>query len=309
MGFPAAMVYSQFTGRLSKKEREIDLSSLHLLADAAALVSEGKLSLPSSICDLDDEKKETAVTTTFGPTCVGWVVRKKRTLRARRPTFHAQKLESDPVVSKQETWRGVAENCKKRPRALDSTETHKPDRVSKKPKKTLKKSPAVFTRPTELPTIFMDKVLEMRGRDVRLVVEKHLSATDMNPGQSRLSVPKSQVLTEFLSDQEIRTLDSKKGINVSLVDPCLEVYHGLQLNKWSYSGKTFSYVLTNRWNAVAHPSKSNGLEKDGLVQLWSFRVDGNLCFCLTTVKAPESDTRESMATHSGILHSISESNS
>ncbi|KAI3440591.1 uncharacterized protein J3R85_003360 [Psidium guajava] len=72
----------------------------------------------------------------------------------------------------------------------------------------------------------------MRGRDVRLMVEKELSATNRNPGRSRLSLPKSQVLTEFLSDQEIRTLDSKEGIKVSLVDVLL-------LKKWSYSSKTF----------------------------------------------------------------------
>ncbi|KAK2633030.1 hypothetical protein EUGRSUZ_L00710 [Eucalyptus grandis] len=96
----------------------------------------------------------------------------------------------------------------------------------------------------------MDKVMDMRGRDVRLVVEKVLSATDMNPSQSRLSIPKSQVLQGFLSDQEIRTLDSKEGIKVSLSDPSLEVHHGLQLKKWSYGSKFFSYVLTERWNAV-----------------------------------------------------------
>ncbi|KAI6699281.1 hypothetical protein NL676_013605 [Syzygium grande] len=126
----------------------------------------------------------------------------------------------------------------------------------------------------------------MRGRDLRLVVEKELSATDMNRSQSRLSIPKLLVLQGFLSDQEIRTLDSKQGIKVSLIDPCLEVHHGLRLKKWSYGSKTFSYVLTERWNAVAHPYKPNGLEKDGIVQLWSFRVDGNLRFCLTKVEAP-----------------------
>ncbi|XP_030532085.1 putative B3 domain-containing protein At3g24850 [Rhodamnia argentea] len=273
------MVCSQFTDRFSRgvREMELDLSSLHLLADAASLVSEGKLSLDSSIFDLDDAKKATGVTTTFGPFGVSWLVTKKRSPRTRGLTIHTPKLNSDPVVSKQETWRDHQEHYKKRPRAFDSTETHEVYRVSKKPKRTLNKNLEALT---ELPTIFMDKVLEMRGRDVRLVVEKRLSATDMNPGQSRFSIPKSQVLTEFLGDQEIKTLDSNGGIKVSLVDPCLEIHHGLQLKKWSYSNKTFSYVLTNRWNAVAHPSKQNGLIKDGLVQLWSFRVDGNLYFCL-----------------------------
>ncbi|KAI3412930.1 uncharacterized protein J3R85_016757 [Psidium guajava] len=309
MGIPVATVYVQSTDCLSKKEREmeLDLSSLHLLADVAALVSEGKLSLPSSVFDLDDEQKVTVVTTTLGPTCVGWVVRKRRTPRARGLTSRAQMSNSGPLLvvqnKRQETWRGLADNCKKRPRAFDSTETHEADRVSKKPKRTQKKNLGSLIGPSELPTIFMDKVLEMCGRDVSLVVEKQLSATDMNPGQSRLSVPMSQVITEFLSDQEIRTLDSKEGIKVSLVDPCLEVHHGLQLKKWSYSSETFSYVLTNRWNAVAHPHKWNGLKKDGLVQLWSFRVDGNLSFCLTKVE--EARVEGSVAPLMTDRHSIS----
>ncbi|KAF7847529.1 hypothetical protein BT93_L2871 [Corymbia citriodora subsp. variegata] len=209
----------------------------------------GKLGLAHSISELDDEKKFTVATTTFGLTIVGWI-----------------------LSNVQETWRG-AQNCKKRSRVFDSTETHGSDRVSKKPKKIQKKNVVELMEPRELPTIFMDKVIEMGGREVRLVVQKKLSATDMNPSQSRLSIPKSQILQGFLSDQEIRTLDSKDGIRVLLIDPCLELHQG----------KTFSYVLTERWNAVAHPHKPNGLEKDAMVQLWSFRLDGTLRFCLTKV--------------------------
>ncbi|KAF7848636.1 hypothetical protein BT93_L1783 [Corymbia citriodora subsp. variegata] len=263
---------------------ELNLSPLHLLADIATWVSHGNLGLAPSTSEPDDEKKSIVATTTFGPTVVGWIVRKKRSPRARGPTFRAQKLNSDPVVQNnvQETWRGP-QNCKKRSRAFDSTETHDSDRVFKKPKQTQKKNVVDLMGPRELPTIFMDKVIEMGGRDVRLVVQKKLSATDMNPSQSRLSIPKSQILQGFLSDQEIRTLDSKDGIRVFLIDPCLELHQGLQLKKWCYGSKTFSYVLTERWNAVAHPHKPNGLEKDAVVQLWSFRQDGNLRFCLTKV--------------------------
>ncbi|KAF8042397.1 hypothetical protein BT93_A0890 [Corymbia citriodora subsp. variegata] len=265
--------------------KKVDLSSLHLLAEVAAWVSEEKPGLVPSISDPDYGKKFTVATTTFGPTVVGWIVRKKRSPRARGPTFRAQKLNSDPDVQNnvQENWKGVAQNCKKRSRVFDSTETHDSDRVSKKPKKSQKKNVVDLMGPRELPTIFMDKVMEMGGRDVRLVVQKKLSATDMNPSQSRLSIPKSQILQGFLSDQEIRTLESKDGIRVFLIDPCLELHQGLQLKKWCYGSKTFSYVLTERWNEVAHPHKPNGLEKDAMVQLWSFRQDGTLRFCLTKV--------------------------
>ncbi|KAI6699282.1 hypothetical protein NL676_013606 [Syzygium grande] len=93
------MVCLQFTDRLSMGEEEmkLDFSSLRLLADVASLICKGKLGLASAIFDRDDEKKETIVTTPFLPTWVGWVIRKKRSPRARRLTFHAQKLSSDPV--------------------------------------------------------------------------------------------------------------------------------------------------------------------------------------------------------------------
>ncbi|KAL3722032.1 hypothetical protein ACJRO7_034391 [Eucalyptus globulus] len=272
------MVCLQCANPLSKGERgmELDLSSLHLLADAASLASEGKLHLaPSSAFDRDDEKKFSVTTATFGPTVVGWIVRKKRSPRARRPAFQAHKLNSDPVVRN-----------KKQSRAVDSTETQESVRVSKKPKKTQNTDLAALTGPSELPTKYMDKIREMRGRDLTLVVEKTLTATDMSRGQSRLSIPKKQIREGFLSEEEIRILYRKEGIKVSLIEPCLEVSHGLQLKKWNYMSKKFSYVLTERWNAVAHPHERNELIKDVVIQLWSFRVDSSLCFCLAKVEAP-----------------------
>lgn len=145
---------------------------------------------------------------------------------------------------------------------------------------------------SELPEIFRDKILAMHGQDVMLVMKKTLTATDMNPGQSRLSIPKSQILADFLSRDEIRTLDDKKGILVSLIEPCLEVRHDLQLKKWKNKSGTFSYVLTKHWNAVAHPFERNRLKKDSLIQLWSFRVNGNLHFCLVNLGAPNMATHE-----------------
>ncbi|KAL3722035.1 hypothetical protein ACJRO7_034394 [Eucalyptus globulus] len=203
------MVCLQSANSLSKgeeeREMELDLTSLHLLADTASLVSEGKLRLAPSAFDRDDEKKFSVRDHHF------WANR-------------SQKLNSDPIVRN-----------KKLSQAFDSTETHECGRLLKKPKKTQKSGLAALIGPSELPTVFMDKVMDMRGRDVRLVVEKVFSATDMNPSQSRLSIPKSQVLQGFLSDQEIL----RKALRFLSVTP-----------KWSYGSKFFSYVLTERWNAV-----------------------------------------------------------
>ncbi|KAL3722082.1 hypothetical protein ACJRO7_034439 [Eucalyptus globulus] len=297
--FPAATVYFRSANRLSKGERKmkLDFSSLNLLADVASFISEGKLSLGPSIFDRDGEKKLTLVTTTtFGPIGVGWIVRKKRSPRARRPTFHAQTSSSDPFVvvqnNKQEPSRAVAENHKKRSRTFDSSETQEWGRVSKKPKKTPQTGLAALIGPSKLPTKYMDKIQEMRGQDMTLVVEKTLTATDMSRGQSRLSIPNKQIRQGFLSEEEIQMLDRKEGIKVSLIEPCLEVSHGLQLKRWNYQSKNFSYVLTERWNGIAHPYARNELMKDVVIQLWSFRVDNSLWFCLKKVEDQQGNGKD-----------------
>ncbi|KAK3412072.1 hypothetical protein EUGRSUZ_I00848 [Eucalyptus grandis] len=212
------------------------------------MVSKGKLSLAAPFLDRDDEKKVAVMTTnTFGS------------------------IGSDPFVvvqnKKQEPSRVVAEHCKKHSRTFDSSETQELSRVSKKPKKAPKMDLATLIRPSELPTKYMDIIEEMHGQDVTLVADK-------------------QIRQDFLSEEEIRILNRKEGIKVSLIEPCLEVSHGLRLKKWNYTSKNFSYMLTERWNAVAHPYMRNELMKDVVIQLWSFRVDGSLWFCLRKVEAP-----------------------
>ncbi|KAF7848868.1 hypothetical protein BT93_L1480 [Corymbia citriodora subsp. variegata] len=142
-------------------------------------------------------------------------------------------------------------------------------------------SPAAQTRPTKLPKVFWDEILKMYGQGVRLVLEKRLCATDMNPSKGRLSIPKQQRKAKFLTDEEDRALDNK-AMTVSLIEPgpVLQVRHGLKLQKDYKREDYFSYVLTKEWNAVTHSNARNGLEEGCLIQLWAFRVNGDLHFCL-----------------------------
>ncbi|KAL3748778.1 hypothetical protein ACJRO7_009934 [Eucalyptus globulus] len=102
----------------------------------------------------------------------------------------------------------------------------------------------------------------MHGQGVMLVLEKRLCATDLKRHNGWLSIPRGQIRANFLTNGEIRALDNKKAIAVSLIEPCLQVRHGLQLQKWNNVRNHFSYVLTKEWT------------KGGLVQLWSFRANG-----------------------------------
>ncbi|KAI6699295.1 hypothetical protein NL676_013619 [Syzygium grande] len=122
---------------------------------------------------------------------------------------------------------------------LDLTPSTKTRETGRIPKKTKKIGVAALIGPSELPMDYMDNIRKMHGRDVTLVVEKTLTATDMSRGQSRLSIPKSRIREKFLSEEEIRNLERKEGIKVSLTEPCLEISHGLQLKKWNYMSKNF----------------------------------------------------------------------
>ncbi|KAL3748779.1 hypothetical protein ACJRO7_009940 [Eucalyptus globulus] len=143
----------------------------------------------------------------------------------------------------------------------------------------------VQSRPKKLPQIFWDKIQEMHGLGATLVLQKELRSSDVDPRQYRLSMPAKKIKAKFLTREESETLESQKGIPVSLIEPCLKVHHGLQLKRWMNDTVHFSYVLTKEWNDVAQ-FEQNGLKKDSPVQLWAFRVNGDLCFCLVNSKHP-----------------------
>ncbi|KAL3748787.1 hypothetical protein ACJRO7_009943 [Eucalyptus globulus] len=158
-------------------------------------------------------------------------------------------------------------------------------------------SPEAQTRPIELPEIFWDKILQMHGQGVRLVLQKKLCASDMDQDKGRLSIPMRQTQEKFLTSEEIQALDNKKAITVSLIEPCLHEHRGLHLKKWHNRTNHFSYVLSKGWTAVTHPFERNKLQVDDLVQLWAFRAyGGDLCFCLVKVEAPPAAV-ENVANH------------
>ena len=49
----------------------------------------------------------------------------------------------------------------------------------------------------------------LNGTDIMLVIEKKLTATDMNKGENRLSVPRKQVRVDFLTEEEKQELGNK----------------------------------------------------------------------------------------------------
>ena len=164
--------------------------------------------------------------------------------------------QSDSVLSKEKPPKPKRQRIKPRPR----------------PKVTRRAGPHP---PPCLPTQFKDKINGLNGQDLKLVIQKRLSKTDMKPHFARLSIPKGQVRTDFLSQEDHTILEQReanginyKGIEVPLIEPSL-AKSTIVLKKWKL-GCSKSYMLSSGWQKVA---VDNGLEADNIIQLWSFKVN------------------------------------
>jgi hypothetical protein len=134
---------------------------------------------------------------------------------------------------------------------------------------------AVPDRPPCMPTEFKDKIMGLQGSDIKLVIQKELTITDMKASQDRLSIPRCQMRYDFLSREEQVSLEEKeadgihfKGMEVALIEPGLQV-STIFLKKWKL-GSSSCYMLSKPWIKVA---ERNQLESSNTIQLWSFRVD------------------------------------
>lgn len=141
----------------------------------------------------------------------------------------------------------------------------------------------------ELPLAFKEIIGHMKGSDVKLVIQKQLTKSDLTQNNGRLSIPKGRVIESFLTPTEESCLDyvrKRKGeeknkigsMVVSMLDHNLNLWDDMCLKKWKME-TTEVYNITCGWNELV---KDNHWENDQKikVQLWSFRRNLNLNFAL-----------------------------
>ncbi|CAH8261736.1 unnamed protein product [Arabidopsis lyrata] len=125
------------------------------------------------------------------------------------------------------------------------------------------------------------------AKDAKLIFEKTLFVTDVNPTQNRLSMPFNNLLrNDFLTPVESRIINEdinnnkKIGVGAILVDQRCEKW-GVMLKRWEMkkeSGKgSWNYNLICGWNDVV---EANGLKEGDNISLWSFRCCEILCFAM-----------------------------
>ncbi|XP_057962204.1 B3 domain-containing protein At2g24670-like [Malania oleifera] len=138
----------------------------------------------------------------------------------------------------------------------------------------------------ELTNRLRDRITQIGGAEIILVIQKRLSDTDVSKSHSRLSIPLRQAKAEFLTAHEKDSLGRRIGKKVNgmevpmMVEPDLE-FMTVTLKRWDMkkgTGKTSSsYVLVSEWNKIV---EKIGLKKEDGIQLWSFRSNTQLCFAL-----------------------------
>ncbi|XP_021624433.1 putative B3 domain-containing protein At2g27410 [Manihot esculenta] len=151
--------------------------------------------------------------------------------------------------------------------------------------------------PPELPSEWMNKIEKKGGVDVKLVIMKQMFPTDLNPHHDRLSIPFRQIRNEFLTEDEKTKLIEQKSITVKLMEPCGSESE-LYLRQWNLKN-TSCYALTTRWKQVIKEFKQNDI-----IQLWSFRVQGELQLAL--IKVPYASASASASASTDVSASASE---
>ncbi|XP_038905532.1 putative B3 domain-containing protein At3g24850 [Benincasa hispida] len=138
----------------------------------------------------------------------------------------------------------------------------------------------------EMPAALRDRIVEMGGYEIRLVIQKQLEDTDLNKNHGRLSMPIKKLLFDFTTEEERKLLSevenqNKKGINTVIIDDVEE--RMICLKKWKI-GSGDVYCLTTQWNSLV---EETGLKSGQHIQIWSFRKDDEYetyRVCLAMVK-------------------------
>ncbi|GJU35226.1 B3 domain-containing protein, DNA-binding pseudobarrel domain protein [Tanacetum coccineum] len=128
---------------------------------------------------------------------------------------------------------------------------------------------------------------EIKGCNMKLVIQKTLYKSDLTLSQNRLNMPFKQVEThDFLTDKEMQILCDHGGeIEVRLVGPNLQMFNKpMRLQIWHMSFVK-TYVLRTNWYDFVEANKMV-LKELATLQVWSFRKDEQLCFAVVCVGDP-----------------------
>ncbi|XP_022764317.1 B3 domain-containing protein At1g05920-like [Durio zibethinus] len=176
---------------------------------------------------------------------------------------------------------------KKKPKTGNNESTQKPKLKNQNQKldRTLVELTALgLEPPPDMPEAFKNVIETVGGSEIKLVIQKFIQVTDLNPSQNRLSMTLKQVRIKFLSETEEVKVKNNGVIDVVFVEPCLKVSK-LHLTKWDIGKNCSAYVFKTEWNDIVK-NNADSLKPKAVVQIWSFRVgpESKLGFAMIKVR-------------------------
>jgi hypothetical protein len=123
-----------------------------------------------------------------------------------------------------------------------------------------------------LPLAFKERIEQMNGFDVNLVIQKELTMNDVKGENNRFSMPIDKMIEEsiFLTPLERLSLN----IHVFMLDHNLRIWDDMYLKKWKL-GKSEVYKVYNITGGWYKLVVQNDLKESQKIQLWSFRSNNN----------------------------------
>ncbi|KAG5562978.1 hypothetical protein RHGRI_005648 [Rhododendron griersonianum] len=203
-----------------------------------------------------------------------------------------------PVWEEENAGKKAEKTGRKRPRGSSDCEfgdEEDKDRAIKKRANMKKVNNLVRKRKVVLPEItpdlpaeFQERIRNLGGTEATLVIQKELTTTDMSTDHTRLSLPRGKLKDkEFLDKAFSATGRNGKGVANMAARLIAEngKEHEIDIRQWNINKGI--YNLVKGWNEVVDEHK---LCAKWVVQLWSFRVKGNLWFALVKLwKVKEQD--------------------
>ena len=188
----------------------------------------------------------------------------------------------------QETMEEDVVNKKKRCRSSDEGRSMSYAKRRVKPKSTKKMKPKkqdkenLSSPPPILPIHVKNKIKELNGTDIKYIMCKKLSASDLNDDQNRLLMSLKEVKVDFLTDIEKNVSLARKdennkpvGLEVIVLDTSFREFT-MSLRKWSMGINKY-YSLVHGWKTVL---SKNSFKKGKKLNIWTFRVNDKLHFVL-----------------------------
>ncbi|XP_058746136.1 B3 domain-containing protein At2g31720-like [Vicia villosa] len=158
--------------------------------------------------------------------------------------------------------------------------------ITRKP--IIRKKETVLSPPPELPNHVNNMIKVLNGSDIKYIMCKELYNTDLNHNNNRLSMPISQIKSDFLTEIEKASLKTRDqegrpfGLKVTVLDPCFNEF-SLSLKKWDMK-TTSIYNLHQDWTPVL---LKNNFKEHQKLDIWSFRVNDKLYLLLNDNKSQE----------------------